>query len=199
MTKRVFDLSLATIGLIILSPLLLAVAVWVAIDSPGSPIFRQERIGRHGRPFTVLKFRTMRIQHGDTSGLLTLGNDGRVTEAGRFLRRSKLDELPQLINVVKGDMSLVGPRPEVARYVGLYPADVRRIVLSVRPGLTDYAALAYRDESSLMVDPQEAERIYITTILPRKLELYQRYVADQSVVTDVQLILQTVVALVRRG
>jgi lipopolysaccharide/colanic/teichoic acid biosynthesis glycosyltransferase len=197
-TKRAFDLILATIGLIILSPLLLAIALWVTIDSPGPPLFRQERIGFHGRPFTVLKFRTMRTDQDSTTALLTIGNDRRVTRAGRLLRRSKLDELPQLINVVKGDMSLVGPRPEVARYVELYPEDVRRVVLSVRPGLTDYAALAYRDESSLMPDPKEAERTYVTTILPRKLELYQRYVADQSLVTDLRLILQTFVALVRR-
>jgi lipopolysaccharide/colanic/teichoic acid biosynthesis glycosyltransferase len=199
MTKRGFDLILATIGLIILSPLLLAIAAWIPIDSPGRPLFRQERIGRHGRPFTVLKFRTMRTDHGEATGLITLGNDRRVTRAGRFLRRSKLDELPQLINVIKGDMSLVGPRPEVARYVELYPEEVRRIVLSVRPGLTDYAALAYRDESSLMPDVEEAETIYVTTILPRKLELYQRYVADQSLMTDLRLIAQTLGALTRRS
>jgi lipopolysaccharide/colanic/teichoic acid biosynthesis glycosyltransferase len=198
-TKRAFDLLFATIGLTVLSPVLAAIAVWVRFDSPGPSLFRQERIGRYGRPFKVLKFRTMRAGQSSPTGLLRVGNDRRVTPAGRFLRRWKLDELPQLVNVVKGEMSLVGPRPEVARYVDLYPADVRAIILSVRPGITDYAAIAFRDESSLMPDAEEAEAIYVTTILPRKLALYQRYVADQSLATDLKIILSTLTAIVRRG
>jgi lipopolysaccharide/colanic/teichoic acid biosynthesis glycosyltransferase len=139
----------------------------------------------------------MRAGPTDGASLLTLAADDRVTRAGRFLRRTKLDELAQLLNVVRGDMSLVGPRPEVARYVALYPPDVRATVLSVRPGITDYAALAYRDESSLLA-AGDAEAIYVSTILPRKLALYQRYVAEQSVRTDLRLILLTLRALVRR-
>jgi lipopolysaccharide/colanic/teichoic acid biosynthesis glycosyltransferase len=169
----------------------------VRLDSPGPALFRQERVGRHGRPFTMLKFRTMRAEPQPAGSLLTLAADARITGAGRFLRRTKIDELPQLINVIRGEMSLVGPRPEVARYVALYPPDVRATVLSVRPGITDYAALAYRDESSLLASG-DAEAIYVSTILPRKLALYQRYVAEQSLRTDLQLILLTLRALIRR-
>jgi lipopolysaccharide/colanic/teichoic acid biosynthesis glycosyltransferase len=196
-TKRAFDLVVATIGLIVLSPVLVVIAAWVRIDSPGPALFRQERVGRHGRPFTMLKFRTMRAGPAAGGLLLTLGADERVTRAGRFLRRTKLDELAQLLNVVRGEMSLVGPRPEVARYVALYPPAIRATVLSVRPGITDYAALAFRDESSLLA-AGDAEAIYVSTILPRKLELYQRYVADQSLRTDLRLILLTLRALIGR-
>jgi len=196
-TKRAFDLVLATVGLIVLSPVLVAIAVWVRIDSPGPALFRQERVGRHGRPFTMLKFRTMRAEPAAAASLLTLAADHRVTRAGRLLRRRKLDELAQLLNVVRGEMSLVGPRPEMARYVALYPPAIRATVLSVRPGITDYAALAFRDESSLLASG-DAEAIYVSTILPRKLELYQRYVADQSLRTDLRLILLTLRALIRR-
>lgn len=197
MTKRAFDLVLATVGLIVLSPVLVAIAAWVRIDSPGPALFRQERVGRHGRPFTMLKFRTMRAEPSAAPSLLTLAADPRITRAGRLLRRTKLDELAQLLNVVRGEMSLVGPRPEVARYVALYPPAIRATVLSVRPGITDYAALAFRDESSLL-SSGDSEAIYVSTILPRKLELYQRYVADQSLRTDIRLILLTLRALVRR-
>jgi lipopolysaccharide/colanic/teichoic acid biosynthesis glycosyltransferase len=186
-------------GLIALSPVLVAIAIWVAVDSPGPPLFRQERIGRYGRPFKIVKFRTMKVEQDLTTRQLTAASDHRVTRAGRYLRRSKLDELPQLVNVVKGEMSLVGPRPEVARYVALYPPALRELVLSVRPGITDYAALAFRDESSLMPDPEAAETTYVTTILPRKLELYERYVAERSLSTDVRIILATLAAAFRRG
>lgn len=197
MTKRTFDLVLATIGLIVLSPVLIAIAVLVKVDSRGPALFRQERVGRHGRPFTMLKFRTMRAEPQAAGSLLTVADDTRVTRVGRFLRRTKLDELAQLLNVVRGEMSLVGPRPEMARYVELYPPTIRETVLSVRPGITDYAALAFRDEAALLggTDP---ETTYVSTILPRKLELYQRYVAEQSLATDVRLILLTIRALVGR-
>jgi lipopolysaccharide/colanic/teichoic acid biosynthesis glycosyltransferase len=196
-TKRIFDLVLAGVGLLILSPVLLAIATWVRLDSTGPALFRQERVGRYGRPFTMLKFRTMRSGPQPAGSLLTVARDARVTIAGRFLRRTKIDELPQLINVIRGEMSLVGPRPEVARYVARYPPDVRATVLSVRPGITDYAALAYRDESSLLASG-DAEAIYVSTILPRKLAMYQRYVAEQSLRTDLRLILLTLRALIRR-
>jgi len=160
-------------------------------------LFRQERVGRYGRPFTMLKFRSMRVATASGDPLLTAQSDARVTRAGRFLRRTKLDELPQLLNVVRGEMSLVGPRPEVARYVELYPPHVRATLLSVRAVITDYAALAFRDESAILgrTDP---EGVYVETILPRKLELYQRYVAEQSLGTDLRLIFMTVRMLVRR-
>jgi lipopolysaccharide/colanic/teichoic acid biosynthesis glycosyltransferase len=196
-TKRTFDLVLATIGLIALSPILIAIAVLVKADSRGPALFRQERVGRHGRPFTMLKFRTMRAEPEPAESLLTVADDARITRVGRFLRRTKLDELAQLLNVVRGEMSLVGPRPEMARYVELYPSAVRTTVLSVRPGITDYAALAFRDEASLL-GGSDPEATYVTTILPRKLELYERYVAEQSLATDVRLILLTIRALIRR-
>ncbi len=198
MTKRAFDLFFATAGLIVLSPFLLVIAAWVRADSRGPALFRQERVGRHGRPFTMLKFRTMRTEPAASGRLLTLSNDTRITRAGRFLRRTKLDELPQLLNVVRGEMSLVGPRPEVARYVALYPPTTRTTVLSVRPGITDDAALAFRDESALL-GSTDAEEVYVSTILPRKLELYERYVAEQSLRNDLRLILRTIGTLVRRG
>ena len=136
MTKRAFDLTFASIGLLVLAPLMAAIAIWVIVDSPGPALFRQQRVGRYGRPFAVIKFRTMRTDQGETSPLLTPRDDRRVTRAGRFLRRTKLDEFPQLINVIRGEMSLVGPRPEVAKYVALYPPGIRDVVLSVRPGIT---------------------------------------------------------------
>lgn len=197
MIKRTFDLVFATIGLVVLSPVMIGIALWVRRDSPGPALFRQERVGRYGRPFTLLKFRTMRCQADHTGPLLTAGDDDRITRAGHRLRRSKLDELPQLVNVVRGDMSLVGPRPEVTRYVALYPPAARERVLSVRPGITDYAAIAFRDESSLLGSAADAESTYVSTILPRKLELYERYIAEQSVVTDIRLILLTFATLVR--
>ena len=196
MTKRVFDLVLALFGLILLSPFLLLIAAWVRLDSPGPALFRQERIGRYGRPFTMLKFRTMRAA-AQPGSLLTLADDGRITRAGRLLRRTKLDELPQLLNVVRGEMSLVGPRPEVARYVALYPPALRTTILSVRPGITDEAALVFRDESALL-GSTDVEAVYVSTIQPQKLALYERYVADQSLRTDLVLILRTIRALIRR-
>lgn len=197
MTKRIFDLVLATTGLIALAPFLVAIAAWVRLDLSGPALFRQERVGRHGVPFMMLKFRTMRAGPRPAGPLLTVANDARITRAGRLLRRTKLDELPQLINVVRGEMSLVGPRPEVARYVALYPAETRTAILSVRPGITDEAAIVFRDEAALL-GSDDAEEIYVSTILPRKLELYERYVAQQSIRTDLALILRTVGALVRR-
>jgi lipopolysaccharide/colanic/teichoic acid biosynthesis glycosyltransferase len=198
-TKRAFDLILGVLALVALSPLMAAIAAWVRIDSRGPALFRQERIGRAGRPFTILKFRTMVSAQPVDAGLLTLGSDARVTRAGRFLRRTKLDELPQLVNVVRGEMSIVGPRPEVARYVALYPAPDRELILSVRPGLTDYAALAFRDESELLTSAEDAETTYTRDILPRKIALYRRYVAEQSLLLDLRLVGRTILALVRRS
>ena len=194
--KRLFDVLAAGAGLLVLSPLLLGVALWIRLDSKGPVLFRQVRIGRHGVPFEIVKFRTM-ADRPDTGRQLTVGQDPRVTRAGRFLRRYKLDELPQLLNVLEGSMSLVGPRPEVPRYVECYPPAARSAVLSVRPGITDLAAILYKDESTVLGQARDPERAYLETILPVKLEYYQRYVRERSFWLDLRIIFRTLAAIVR--
>lgn len=184
--KRAFDLAASGIGLLLLSPLLLALAAWIRLDSPGPVFFRQERIGLRGRPFRIYKFRSMRVDHSGPQ--ITVGADDRITRSGHIIRAYKLDELPQLLNVFLGDMSLVGPRPEVPRYVALYPADVRAEVLSVRPGITDLASVQYRSESDLLAASSDPELTYTTVILPAKLALYQQYVRQRSLWLDVRII-----------
>lgn len=198
MLKRTIDIVASLAGLALLAPLLLVVAVWVRLDSPGPVLFRQERVGRFERPFRILKFRTMTARQPGGAPLVTSAADPRITRAGRWLRRLKLDELPQLLNVVVGDMSLVGPRPEVARYVALYPENVRKQVLSVRPGITDMAAIEFRHEQDILAASADPERTYVEAILPRKLELYQDYVRRQSVALDLRVILHTLAALFGR-
>lgn len=196
--KRVFDSVAAAAGLLALAPLLLLIAAWIKLDSPGPVFFRQQRVGQGGRPFRIHKFRTMRHAPHDAGAQITVGDDARITRAGRLLRAAKLDELPQLIDVLRGDMSLVGPRPEVPRYVALYPPELRARVLAVRPGITDPASIAFRDESALLARAADAEREYREVILPRKLELAARYVEQASPATDLVLILRTLAAIVRR-
>lgn len=197
MSKRLFDVVAAAIGLVLLAPLLMALALWIRLDSAGPALFRQVRVGRHGVPFEIIKFRTM-CQQAQAGRLLTVGRDARITRAGRFLRRSKLDELPQLINVLFGSMSLVGPRPEVPRYVDRYPPEVRRTVLSVAPGITDWAAIQYKDENDILGCAADPERAYVETILPVKLAYYQRYVRERSFWLDLRIILRTLTALAWR-
>lgn len=201
MSKRLFDLVAAGTGLLLLAPLLLALALWIRLDSPGPALFRQRRVGRHGVPFAILKFRTMRQQASAAAGMadaqLTVGQDPRITRAGRFLRRSKLDELPQLFNVVLGTMSLVGPRPEVPRYVDCWPPEARRTVLSVRPGITDWAAILYKDENAILGQAADPEQAYVETILPVKLAYYQRYVHERSFWLDLRIIARTLAAIAR--
>jgi len=194
--KRLFDVLAAGAGLLVLAPLLLAVALWIKLDSPGPVLFRQIRVGRHGVPFDIYKFRTM-ANRPDAGRQLTVGLDPRVTRAGRFLRHYKLDELPQLLNVLEGTMSLVGPRPEVPRYVECYPPAARSAVLSVRPGITDLAAIQYKDESAILGQACDPERAYVETILPVKLEYYQRYVRERSFWLDLRIIFRTLAAIVR--
>jgi len=196
MSKRLFDVVAAGCGLIVLAPVLLAIALWIRLDSPGPAMFRQRRVGRHGRPFDIYKFRTMVI-HPDHGCQLTVGRDPRITRAGRVLRRTKLDELPQLLNVLAGTMSLVGPRPEVPRYVDCYPPAVRQTVLSVAPGITDLAAIRYKDENDILGHALDPEQAYIETILPVKLEYYQRYVRDRSFWLDLSILVRTLGAIVR--
>lgn len=194
MTKRLFDIAASLAGLLLLAPLFAAIAVWIKLDSPGPVFFRQQRIGRHGEPFSIFKFRTMQTTPAETRQL-TVGRDSRITGAGHFLRHYKLDELPQLINVLQGSMSLVGPRPEVPRYVNCYPPEVRAIVLSVAPGITDWASVLYREESTILGQAADPERAYIDTILPAKLDYYVRYVRERSFWTDLRIIFSTLSAI----
>lgn len=194
MSKRLFDLCAASVGLLLLAPLLLAIALWIKFDSPGAVFFLQQRVGRRGRLFNIVKFRTMHVRP-EAGPWLTVGRDTRITRAGHFLRRYKLDELPQLCNVVQGTMSLVGPRPEVPRYVDCYPPALRALVLSVSPGITDLAAIEYKDESSLLAGAADPERAYLEQILPIKLAHYARYVRERSFWLDVRILVRTLAAL----
>jgi lipopolysaccharide/colanic/teichoic acid biosynthesis glycosyltransferase len=195
MTKRLFDIALSALGLLLLAPLLLLVALWVKLDSPGPVLFRQQRVGRFGRPFLIHKFRTMRVDEAGPQ--ITVGADPRITRSGRRLRASKLDELPQLWDVLRGAMSLVGPRPELPRYVALYPAELREIVLSVRPGITDLASLEFRHESELLARAADPEREYVDVVMPKKLALARRYVETASLVQDLRIIWRTLATLFR--
>lgn len=190
-TKRAFDLLASALGLLLLAPLLLGVALLIKLDSSGPVFFRQERVGRAGRLFRIRKFRTMWVNAEGQGLQITVGEDARITRVGRWLRASKVDELPQLIDVLQGHMSLVGPRPEVPRYVALYPATTRELVLSVRPGITDLASLEYRHESRLLAQATDPEREYREVILPAKLALAERYVRERSFWGDVWLIART--------
>jgi lipopolysaccharide/colanic/teichoic acid biosynthesis glycosyltransferase len=196
-SKRLFDWLLATLGLLVLAPMLLLMAVWIKLDSPGPVFYRQERVGRHGQPFRIHKFRTMRHEPQGVGLQITVGGDARITRVGHVLRASKLDELPQLLDVWLGAMSLVGPRPEVPRYVAMYPPALRDKVLSVRPGITDLASIEYRDESTVLAQAADPEQAYIQEVLPRKLALSARYVDEATLWGDVRLIWRTLVAIVR--
>lgn len=195
MAKRLFDLICSGLGLVLLSPLLLLVALWIKLDSPGPVLFRQERVGRFGRPFFIHKFRSMRVDAPALGPQITIGQDPRITRSGRWLRASKLDELPQLWDVFRGAMSLVGPRPEVPRYVALYTPEQRDLVLSVRPGITDPASLQFRNESEVLARAADPEREYAEVILPAKLQIAGDYVRQASVWGDLRLILATLGAL----
>ncbi len=195
MNKRIFDLFAALAGIVLLTPMFLVLAVWIKLDSRGPVFFRQQRVGRNGQLFNIIKFRTM--HDGDHEALLTIGNDRRITQAGKFLRRHKLDEFPQLFNVVAGSMSLVGPRPEVPRYVDCYPPEVRSVVLSVTPGITDWASIYYKEENSLLSRSSNPEQAYLDTILPAKLKYNVRYVHERSFWNDIRIIFTTLATLVR--
>ena len=195
--KRVFDILMATIGLILLSPLFLLVAVLIKLDSPGPIFFRQERIGKRFRPFFIYKFRTM-VEHAAQIGTeITYGNDPRITRIGRLLRETKIDELPQIINVLKGEMSLVGPRPEIRQYVELFQRDYEEI-LKVRPGISDMASLKYSDEASLLGNSRNPREEYISRVLPDKVRLAREYIKHSSLVFDLRLIFKTLLKLFER-
>jgi len=192
--KRCFDFVTALIGLVLLMPLFVLVFCWIKLDSAGPVFFRQERVGRHGVVFRIFKFRTMTV-NTESKGQITVGRDARITGIGHVLRRYKIDELPQLINVLAGEMSLVGPRPEVPRYVARYPDNVRDIVLSVAPGITDWASIEYKGENAILGDASDPERAYVEEILPVKLDYYVRYVRERSFVMDLRIILATLTAI----
>jgi lipopolysaccharide/colanic/teichoic acid biosynthesis glycosyltransferase len=188
--KRLFDLVVSVILLLVLLPVFLLIAIWILLDDRGDVFYRQERIGYRQRPFQILKFRTM-YRNADRKGLLTVGGrDPRVTSCGYYLRKYKLDELPQLINVLKGEMSLVGPRPEVKKYVDLYNREQLQ-VFNVKPGITDYASIAYANENELLSKSSEPEITYIREIMPAKLELNLKYVDEQGLMTDLKILLST--------
>ena len=188
--KRLFDILVSTVGLIGLSPLLLVVAIWIKLDSPGPVFYRQVRVGRYNKDFRIFKFRSMRIG-SDKGSLVTIGGrDPRITRSGYFIRKFKIDELPQLINVLIGDMSLVGPRPEVRHYVNYWTAEQMH-VLDVRPGITDPASIKFRNENELLAQASDPEKYYIDVIMQEKIRLYLDYVAKSSFCYDIKLIFQT--------
>ncbi|MBK7157722.1 MAG: sugar transferase [Ignavibacteria bacterium] len=190
MLKRSFDIFFSFFGLIILSPIFLLIFVMVKTDSKGPVIYKQTRVGKNGKDFAVLKFRSMK-QDSDSKGLLTVGGkDPRITKTGYFIRKYKLDELPQLINVLKGDMSFVGPRPEVRKYVLLYD-EVQKKVLDVNPGITDVASIKYRNENELLEGSDDPESFYIKEIMPVKLKMNLEYINDRSFFKDIKVILNT--------
>ena len=189
--KRVVDVLVSAFGLILLSPVLVCIAVAVKVTSKGPVFFRQERVGRHGEAFLLWKFRSMVVDAPDKGPALTARKDRRVTAVGRVLRATKADELPQLLNVLRGDMSLVGPRPEVPKFVAFWPADVKQRVLSVRPGITDSAAISI-EEQAMLASATDPEWTYVHDVLPLKLALYERYVANHSLRVDLAILGRTV-------
>jgi lipopolysaccharide/colanic/teichoic acid biosynthesis glycosyltransferase len=196
--KRIFDCGVAALGLILLLPLMAVIALLIKLDSPGSVFFAHERVGRHGRKFKVLKFRTMVQDAPKLGGAITAGHDPRITRIGRLLRLTKLDELPQLWNVLKGEMSLVGPRPEVERYVQLWEPELRELVLSVRPGITGLTQIRYRHEERLLTQQPDPEKYYREVLLPLKLASDAEYVRRRSLLFDFYLLLRTFLALFQR-
>jgi lipopolysaccharide/colanic/teichoic acid biosynthesis glycosyltransferase len=193
--KRALDLALAAAGLVVTAPALLLIALLVRKSSPGPVIFSQERVGRYGRLFLIHKFRTLRV---DTPGpLVSASGDSRVTPVGAVLRRTKLDELPQLWDVLRGEMSLVGPRPEVPIYAELWPSAVRETILSVRPGITDPASLLFRNEADELALAADPDKHYRTALLPRKARMYAEYVRTRSLAGDLAILLRTVQTLIR--
>jgi lipopolysaccharide/colanic/teichoic acid biosynthesis glycosyltransferase len=189
--KRIFDIVASFLGLIVLLPLLVVLIVWVEASSKGGVFYCQKRVGRYGKDFTLYKFRSMRTD-ADKQGLLTIGGrDARVTSAGYFIRKYKLDELPQLLNVLLGDMSFVGPRPEVRKYVSLYTSEQLR-VLDVRPGITDPASIKYKKENALLASANNPEEFYIKEIMPDKLAINLQYIHRRSLFSDMKVIFKTI-------
>jgi lipopolysaccharide/colanic/teichoic acid biosynthesis glycosyltransferase len=194
MIKRAFDIAAATMGLVVLSPVMAVIALAILCTMGRPVVFRQVRVGLKGQPFHLLKFRTMN-ESPSKGVLITTTHDPRITPLGRRLRHAKLDEIPQLVNVLRGEMSIVGPRPEVARYVDIWPDSLRNLVLSVRPGLTDPASVALRHEESVLAAADDPEKYYAEVLIPMKLSFYADYVRKRSVWLDLQIVGQTIRAI----
>ena len=190
MLKRIFDITLSLFGLIILLPFMLIIAILIKFDSKGTVFFKQIRITKGGKEFKIFKYRTMKAG-SDKYSQITVGKDERITKIGSFLRKYKLDEIPQLINVLIGDMSLVGPRPEVPKYVALY-TDEQKEILKVRAGITDYASIEFSNENDLLALEKDSEKAYIEKIMPKKIELNKKYLSEISMLTDIRIILLTI-------
>jgi len=197
MTKRVFDLVFAMAGLVLLSPVLAVVAIVIRLSSPGATFYRGVRVGRYGKSFRILKFRTMVVNAEALGGSCTSADDRRITSVGRWLRKYKLDELPQLFNVLRGDMSFVGPRPEVQEYTDLFNEEERQI-LSIRPGITDWATLSNSDEEAVLTGNSDPERTYLEQIRPQKIRLQLKYVREGNLCVDFRILLATVILVLRR-
>lgn len=191
--KRAFDIAASTVGILLLSPLFAVVSIMVWLHDRGPVFFRQARVGLGGKEFRIHKFRSMSIKN--SGSLVTSAQDGRITPVGRFLRKSKLDELPQLIDVLVGDMSIVGPRPEVRHFVEQWDSEAREEILSVRPGITDPAAIAYRNEQDELAGISDPESYYVDVIMPRKVAMYREYVRNRTLLGDVRCVFQTVAAI----
>ncbi len=191
--KRGFDLIASMVALFMLWPVFVVIAAWIKLDSKGPVFFKQIRVGQHGKTFEILKFRSMSVpSSAQAAGLLiTVGQDARVTKSGVFIRKTKLDELPQLINVLMGEMSIVGPRPEVPKYIACYTAEQKKYVLSVRPGITDNASIEFRDENKILGRASDPEKAYIEEVLPIKIKHYINYVEKNSFIEDIKIVIKT--------
>ena len=194
--KRILDVILSGLGLMILSPIFLIIGILIKLDSKGSVFFKQVRVGIYGNEFEIYKFRTM-VNDAEKKGRqITVGKDNRITKVGNFIRKYKLDELPQLINVFKGEMSLVGPRPEVPRYVELYDEEQEQILL-VKPGITDYSSIEFRNENEILGESSNPDKEYIENIMPCKINLNMKYINEISLITDIKIILKTIMCIIK--
>jgi lipopolysaccharide/colanic/teichoic acid biosynthesis glycosyltransferase len=193
--KRLIDFSLSLVGLLLLFPVFIIIAILIKLEDGGSIFFRQVRVGQHGKLFKIYKFRTM-VENAERLGIqVTKEDDPRITKIGKILRKYKLDELPQLINVLKGEMSLVGPRPEVPKYVNIYKEEYKEI-LKIKPGITDFAAIEFINEEKLLKGSKNPEKIYLEQILPKKMEFYKKYIHEISILTDLKILLKTILKII---
>ncbi|MCS6943764.1 MAG: sugar transferase [Geminocystis sp.] len=194
--KRWFDFVASLMALIVLSPVFIIISILIKLMDEGPIFYQQKRMGQDFKPFLLIKFRTMTVDADKIGPLVTSGDDKRITKIGKFLRKTKLDELPQLFNVIKGDMSIVGPRPEVEKYVKAYEGDYKDI-LKVKPGITDYATVVYSREEEILKNFENPEEGYIREILPKKIELYKKYIAEMGFKTDLKIIIDTIIKIIK--